>query len=339
MTVRVGVVGLGAMGRTHLLAYAGAEGAGFPCRVVAVCDRSTERLSGRVAASGNIDVGGADRLFDPATVFTTTDPEALFSREDVDLVSICTRTDTHVALAISALRKGKHVLLEKPVALTAPEIAPLAAAARESGRLCMPAMCMRYWPAWAWLLDAVSRGIYGRVKSAVFSRLASPPSWSRDFYGDPTRSGGALIDLHIHDADFVRALLGEPDAVVSTGTLDHVTTHYRFGAGGPSHVVAEGAWDHTPGFAFRMRYVVVMEGATADFEFGRDPELLLCRDGKAEAVPLPPEKGYDGEVRRAVDAIARGAYEGLPGMEDAFLTARLLDAERESLRTGSVVRL
>jgi predicted dehydrogenase len=107
MTVRVGVVGLGAMGRTHLLAYAGAEGAGFPCRVVAVCDRSTERLSGRVAASGNIDVGGADRLFDPAIVFTTTDPEALFSREDVDLVSICTRTDTHVALAIFRAAEGQ----------------------------------------------------------------------------------------------------------------------------------------------------------------------------------------------------------------------------------------
>ena len=339
MTVRVGVVGLGAMGRTHVLAYAGAAGAGYSCRLTAVCDRNPERLAGKTGAVGNIDVGGADRLFDPSTVFGTTDPEALFARDDVDLVSICTRTDTHVDLALAALRKGKHVVLEKPVALSADAIAPLVAAASASGRLCMPAMCMRFWPAWSWLLDAVSRKTWGRVKSAVFSRLASPPAWSRDFYADPSRSGGALIDLHIHDADFVRALLGEPESVVSTGGVDHVTTLYRFGASGPSHVVAEGGWNHTPGFAFRMRFVVVMEGATADFEFGRSPELLLCRDGKAEAVPLPPEKGYDGEIRHAISAISRGAFNVGPDMADALRTARLLDAERESLRTGSVVRL
>ena len=57
--------------------------------------------------------------------------------------------------------------------------------------------------------------------------------------------------------------------VVSTGSTDHVTTLYRYGSGGPAHVVAEGGWNHTPGFGFRMTFLVVFERATLDFERSR----------------------------------------------------------------------
>lgn len=339
MTVRVGIVGLGAMGRTHLMAYEAARASGSPCVLTAVCDRNQERLNGSIQSRGNIDVGNVERLFDPTSVFTTTDPDELLARRDVDLVSICTRTDTHVALATSALRHGKHVLVEKPIALSAAAIEPLVIAAKEASRLCMPAMCMRYWPAWVWLLEAVNQRRYGSVLSASFSRLASPPAWSETFYGDPALSGGALHDLHIHDTDFIRALLGDPLSVVSTGDVNHVTTLYRFAATGPRHVIAEGGWNHSPGFAFRMRYIVIMERATADFEFGRSPELLLCRDGQATAVDLPSWKGYDGEVRHAVEVVSRGGHRASVNMEDAWATAKVLEAERESAKTGRSVAL
>ena len=339
MTVRVGIIGLGAMGRTHLLAYEAARATGSPCVITAVCDRSPERLAGRVSASGNIDTGAREQIFDPNTVFATDNSSDLLRRTDVDLVSICTRTDTHVALAMEALRQGKHVLVEKPIGLTAASVAPLVPGAAAARRLCMPAMCMRFWPAWTWLLEAVQQSRYGRVVSATFSRLASPPAWSQAFYSNHALSGGALFDLHIHDADFVRALLGDPTSVVSTGDLDHVTTLYRYGASGPKHVVAEGGWNHTSGFAFRMRFVVVMEHATADFEFGRTPELLLCAQGRSEPVEIPLGKGYDGEVRHAVEVVAAGGHRASINMEDSWGTARLLDAEYESLKTGTAVNL
>ena len=101
-------------------------------------------------------------------------------------------------------------------------------------------------------------GNFGAVRSASFQRLTSRPVWSPEFYGDYGRSGGALIDLHIHDTDFVRWCFGEPDSVDTAGGLDHMTTLYRYPSG-PSHVVAEGGWDPTPGFEFRMRFVVVFE--------------------------------------------------------------------------------
>ena len=169
-----------------------------------------------------------------------------------------------------------------------------------------------------------------RRRSAVFQRLASPPSWSADFYANSERTGGALVDLHIHDADFIRWCFGEPTEALSSGTLDHLTTLYRF-ADGPAHVVAEGGWDHTPGFAFKMRYVVVFEEATADFDLGRDPVLLLSRGGEASPVKLPDGDGYVGEVEHLLGVIRAGAGELRCTIPEAADLARLLERERAGL--------
>lgn len=345
--VRVGVIGLGFMGRTHVAAYQSAARDGLPCVLAAVADRSAERLHPAAGAGGNFATGAGEALWDSASVRAHADPMALIADPGVDLVSICTHTDSHVPLAMAALAAGKHVLVEKPVALASGEVRLLARAARGSGRLCMPAMCMRFWPGWRWLRDRVADGSFGAVRSATFQRLGSPPDWATDFYADAARTGGPLVDLHIHDTDFVRYCFGPPASVVSTGTLHHVTTLYRYAAGaGPAHVVAEGGQDHAPGFGFKMRYVVAFERATADFDLARGAAgspgpLLLCKDGRAEPVPLPPGAGYDHQVRHLVGAIAAGAAPTAldATLDDAVAVARTLEAERQSLSTGLPVAL
>ena len=330
-TIGVGVVGLGFMGRTHLAAWNAAARAGLPCRVVAVADGERARLDGRAQATGNLATGASEALFDPGQLFTTADARELLARPDVQAVSLCTPTDTHVELALAALAAGKHVLVEKPVALRSADVARLAQAARAAQTLCMPAHCMRFWPGWDWLQSRVVDGSLGRVKSAVFQRLGTRPKWS-SFYADDARSGGALVDLHIHDADFVRWLFGDPAEVVSTGSLEHVTTLYRY-PHGPEHVVAEGAWNHEAGFQFRMRYVVVFEHATADFDLGRTPQLLLVRDGKAQAVELVPASAYELQVQHFLGAIVEGRRDLRATIDDALGVAQLLEAERASLDT------
>lgn len=330
-TIGVAAIGLGFMGRTHVRAYQDAAAAGWPCRLAAVCDGAPERLSGDDVSEGNIEAsGGPSKLFDPADVFTTGDPAELFARDDVHAVSICTPTDTHVDLAIAALEAGKHVLVEKPVAVASADVERLAAAAEASGRTCMPAFCMRFWPGWDWLKAAVEAGTYGAVRTATFQRLANPPGWSQAFYGDDARTGGALVDLHIHDADFVRWCFGDPEGVDAAGTRAHVTALYRY-AGGPAHVVAEGGWDHAPGFPFTMRYVVNFERATADFLFGRDEPLRLHVDGETRAVDVGDGAGYDGEIRHFVDLVAGRTDEPRATLADAVAVARLLEREAASL--------
>jgi len=337
--VGVGVVGLGFMGATHIRAVHRAAAESLPCRLAAVCDSSRERLGGHVLAAGNLATGAGERLFDPRNLATYTDYDVMLRDGRVHLVIICTHTDTHVDFARHALDAGKHVLVEKPVALTAERVRELADAsrgARPRALLCMPAMCMRYWPAWTWLKARIDSREFGRVVSASFQRLGSGPSWGADFYRDHARSGGALVDLHIHDADFIAWCFGVPREVTSTGTLDHVTTLYRF-ENGPGHVMAEGGWDQFPGFPFRMRYIVTFENATADWDLTRTPPLLLCRAGRAEAVEMPAWLGYDGEVRALVLAIASEAKVAPTTVDDALVTAHILDAERQSLETGAPV--
>ena len=326
--IRVGVVGLGFMGRVHASAYAACEG----CELVAIADPLAGALFAEDATAGNLQAaqGSLSQVF--AGVEQHATHEGMLAAGGLDLVSVCTPTDTHVAVAQACLRAGAHVLVEKPVALDAGSIERLAATADECQRLCAPAMCMRYWPAWAWVREAVRDERFGPVRHARFERLGSAPSWSAGFYADEARSGGALFDLHVHDADFVVHAFGRPKAVTSRGDRSHVTTAYDFGPGVPV-VTAEGGW--LPGLPFRMRYTVEFAGAVGDFALGREPELVIYRPGQDPASPkLAPGDGYTGEVRAMVEAVRTGESAGVPTLEEAAFVTRVLDAELASAESG-----
>lgn len=326
----IGILGLGFMGRTHINAWAEAARLGQPNSLVAVCDADQQRLTGSTEAAGNMGPGTeGGQLFDPEAVSTYSDPAEFFADPQVEIVSICTHTNSHVELACAALEAGCHVLVEKPVALIPAEVQRLADACEASERVCMPAMCLRFWPGWAWLRERIADGAFGPVRSAVFRRVSAQPDWSAGFYRSPEQSGGALFDLHVHDADFVRWCFGPPDGVTSTGTVDHLTTLYRF-AKGPDHVTAEGGWDHTVGFGFSMGYTVIFEQATAVFLSGAEPELTLIRGGESEEVELPGHDGYTGETVHLLEAL-NGNRAPVPTLEEAVALTTMIQAERASL--------
>lgn len=333
--IGVGVIGLGFMGRTHLGAYRAAHAAGFANEIVAVCDSSAERRAGRgdeQGVRGNLRTGAnAERLFDPAATRAYEHADDLFADPRVELVSICTHTSTHVDLALLALAAGKHVLVEKPVALTSASASQLADAARRASTLCMPAMCMRFWPGWDFLHDRIAAGTFGAPKSATFCRIGARPSWS-PFYSDATQCGGPLFDLHVHDADFVRWCFGEPQSVTACGTFEHFTASYRFD-GGPLHATAEAGWDPAPGFPFRMRATVMLEEATVDFDLARDTPLLVARAGRVDAIELAQTNGYDGEVRHLLATIAAGRGELIATIDEAVGLTRMLEREHACLST------
>ncbi len=344
--IGVGVVGLGVMGAQHIESYRVAQLTGAANQLVAVCDADAQRRAGIRPVDGEHAVSGdaTERFFDPGLVQAYESPTELFADDAVELVSVCTYTDSHVPLALEALAAGKHVLLEKPVALTPEEVQVLVdAAAAVPGQLCMPAMCMRFWPGWRWLAEVVQDGSLGAVRRASFRRLSAAPHWGQDFYEDPTRSGGALVDLHVHDADFVRWCFGVPSAVETTGSLAQIKTRYLF-ADGRADVMAEGFWDRDPSTAFFMGYRVEFEVATADFAFGREPALRVERRGEpVEPVALADGNGYDGEIShvlRAIHALKAGTTVPLDArLEEAIGLQAMLAAERLSLESGAVVAL
>jgi predicted dehydrogenase len=335
--IRVAVVGLGFMGRTHLAAYRAAERAGEPVRLVAVADSALarpgldlpEHLRDPNRPGPAPDLAGLERF---------PDAQTLLARAAPDLVSVCTPTDTHVPMALLAMDRGAHVVLEKPVALDPDHIPPLIDASRRLDRVVMPAMCMRFWPGWDWLKARIDDRRFGSLRSLSLSRLGSEPTWSRDFYGDHRRSGGAMIDLHIHDADFVMHCLGTPSSVLSTGRPNHITTVYTFEGRAGLHVTAEGGWLTAQGFPFRMRFLAEFDEAVADFDLARPDPLHLTHQGRTEPVPVGTANAYEAQVAHAVRCVSawnRGVRDTpRPSLEQAEAVTRLLKAERASLESG-----
>ena len=338
--VKVAVVGLGFMGLTHLKAHAQNPAA----RIVAVCDSVRLPINGVLAGiAGNLADGNALHL-DPAVKAYRSLDEALADPE-VELVDLCVPTPQHVPQAVAALRAGKHVLCEKPLARTAAQAREIVAAAQVAKGFFMPAMCLRFWPEWVWLKQAVERKALGQVLAARFRRVSEAPGWSRGSYFNGEQSGGALLDLHLHDVDFIQHLFGRPQSVFASGlsrfsgAIDHVVTHYRV-AGGAT-VSAEGSWLMTAGHGFNMAYTVNFERATVDYDSGRGTEALkVFEEGQApRVVACAGPDGYVGELRYMVERILAGSPPTVVTAQDGLSAVEICEAEEQSIKTGQVVAL
>lgn len=327
MTVlRCAVVGMGFMGSTHAAAYVAAGRRGLPCELIAVVDRNESRWRG--TASGNIE-NDAEPLPDNVRGYAGLDE--LIEGDAVDLVSVCTPTDTHAEIVERLLRAGKHALCEKPVTLSSAAAHALAAVEKETGRVCVPAMCVRYWPGYEPLIGAVRSGEFGALKSLSLSRKGAAPSWS-PAYADAARSGDALFDLHVHDADLVHYLLGKPAGVHAYGDTRRVSAAYRYNrAGGPPSVLLEGWWSEHAAFPFRMGYSAEFEHAAIEFDTRLDPALTVARGDDVSHPDLEPTTGWARLIEATVTALAAGSREGLPTLQEAAEVIETLERERDLL--------
>ena len=337
--VNVAVVGLGFMGVTHLRAYL----ANPKARVVAVCDAMRVPVNGVLAGvSGNITKSDDIHLGFDVKVYRTC--EELFADADVELVDLCTPTPLHATQVIGALNAGKHVMCEKPLARTSAEAREILAVAAKSPGILMPAMCMRFWPGWSWLKQAVTEETYGKVLAARFRRDSAMPAWSQQgTYSGSQDLGGALFDLHIHDTDFVNHLFGKPAGVFSSGVLadsgaiNHVVTQYNY-PNGPN-VYAEGSWLLNQGF--NMSYTLLCQQATIDFDLARgDKALIISETGKEpRVVDTDKGNGYSKEIEYIIECVARRQTPTIVTALDGMSALEICEAEEVSIRSATPVKL
>ncbi len=337
----VGVIGLGFMGLTHIRAYQQIPQA----RVVAICDAVRLPSDGNLSSiAGNIST--TDNIqFDMSVVKGYRDYHELLANPEVQLVDICLPTPLHAQVSIAALKAGKHVICEKPLARDLATCKTIVDAARQARGFFMPAMCLRFWPEWVWVRHAIAANRYGRVLAAHFRRLSGPPGWSQSTYLKGDESGGALLDMHIHDADFVQFCFGRPKRVFSTGlsllsgAIDHVVTQYEVSGG--SCVSAEGSWLMSPGFGFNMSYTVLFERATVDYDSGRGAEVLkLFVSGEdPRVIRCEGGDGYVGELRHMIESVQSSKAPSIVTVEDGMSAVEICEAEERSIKTGRPVAL
>ncbi len=334
--VNVGVVGLGFMGVPHIKTYLRLKAA----RIVAVCDSVRVPVNGVLpGVTGNITGSGAIDLGRNLKVYRALDD--LLADPEVELVDLCVPTALHPEQAVAALRAGKHVLCEKPLALNSGLARKMVQAALSASGFFMPAMCMRFWPGWAELKQVVKERPYGKVQVASFRRLSPPPGWSIATYTNAKLSGGALLDLHIHDTDFVQFLFGRPKSVFSSGVvgkgdaIDHVVTQYNYDDGPAVH--AEGTWLLNGNF--NMSYLVLCERATLDYSLARGADALIVTETgkKPRVVKCAGSDGYTGELQHMLEAIQTGKAPKVVTARDGLSAVEICEAEARSVRSGKVV--
>ena len=331
--VGIGIVGVGFMGMIHYLAAAKLAGG----KVVALCSRDPKKLSGDwTGIRGNFGPKGTH--VDLSHLNRHADVAGLLADPAVDLVDLCVPNDEHAKLAIRALEAGKHVLVEKPIALSTADADAMLAAARASGKLLMVAHVLPFFPEFAFAAEAVKSGRYGAIKAAHFTRVISKPDWSTGI-ADLERSGGPVIDLHIHDNHYIGLVCGPPKGVRSIGVVDggsvvHLTTQYLYGEGGPAVSAISGALSQA-GRPFAHGFEIYLDGATLAFESGRLSVILP--DGTTEIPAIgsgDPIDAFAAELAVAVEGVATGQEPPSLAGDLARRALVICRAEIESVLTG-----
>jgi len=338
MALRIGIVGIGFMGRMHFGKYQGIPGA----KVAAICDIDPKKRAGDWSSIGG-NIGGAGKRTDLRGIRVYSDARRMFADPGLDVVDITLPTFLHARYAVMALKAGKHVICEKPIAINSREAARMVKAARKSGRKLFVAQCIRFWPHYAVAQEIVKSGKYGKVVSAVFRRLSSTPTWSwKNWLQDPGKSGVAALDLHIHDTDFVLYCFGKPRTVSShyaglgKRRPDHIVTSFGYGPG--KMVLAEGAWEYAAGYPFSMSFTIAMERATLDCPPTLQMKLHLKKGGTKD-VKVPAGDGWGHELAHFIGCLRKKRASKVVTPEGAMESVKLVEAEVKSALTGKPVRV
>jgi len=206
--INLGIAGMGYIGQVHLEAARKVQGA----RVLAVATLDPEKIRNTFPE-----------------LRTYPNYADLFCDDRLDAVVICLPTNLHEKAMLMAAERGYHILCEKPMGLDAASAQRMLEAAQVHGRIFMVAHVVRFWPQYARIKELIDAGEIGSIRSVSACRLSKYPPWS-DWFRDPARSGGGLLDLQIHDVDFIHWILGHPQSVYTVGiqspagSWDHVHT-------------------------------------------------------------------------------------------------------------------
>ncbi|MGI8989180.1 MAG: Gfo/Idh/MocA family protein [Bryobacteraceae bacterium] len=319
--MRIAVLGLGFMGSTHLKALKNVPEA----ELVAVVSGDETKLSGDLRAiQGNLGGPGERMDFSAVRKYKTV-PEALRDPE-IEAVDICLPTDQHASVAIDALRAGKHVLVEKPMALEGIIADEMLAEAKKSNRVLMTGQVLRFIGSYRGAAEILRSRRLGEVRSAFFRRRCAAPAWS-NWLADPRKSGGGVFDLLIHDIDYCIHIFGKPESASATGYvdldrgIDWILANFHYQNAGP--VIVTGGWHHPKAYPFSMEFTVVSDGGTLEFSSAGRPLTLYKAEGTEETVVVNDKDPFESELAYFVDCAARNRQPDLCPPEESSQAVRL----------------
>lgn len=318
--VRIGIVGFGGIAQAHLLGW---QASNLPVEIH-IHDTAPDRRA-RAAAVGTVH----------------DDLEDLLAA--VDLVDICTPSDSHSQLVKRAVQAGRNVICEKPLALRTEDAIEVVRLARDAGVGLYVGHVVRFFGAYVAAHDAVERGKIGRPAILHFRRAGGQPR-SRDWMADEARSGGVVADLMIHDLDQARWMAGEvvrvfaQSAKPGRGGIDtHAYAILTHESGAISHVTA--SWGLAGGF--ETSFEIAGSEGIVEYDSRQHPALVADRPELLSDVRSSPP-GADSPFAAELRELALSAATGGPSRvsaTDAVAAVALVDAVRKSLAGASPVEV
>ena len=324
-TPRVAVVGCGYWGR-NLVRNFHALGA-----LRSLCDASTAVATEQA------------KLYDvPARSL-----DDILASPDIDALVVATPAERHAGLVLAAIEAGKHVFVEKPLALELADAHRILERAEARGRIVMVGHLLRYHPAFIELNDLVARGRLGRIQYVLANRLN---------LGRFRREEDVFWSFAPHDISMILALVGEnPERVTAVGhcylhsrIADVTTTHLHFSSGVNAHVFV--SWLHP---CKEQKLIVVGDGGMAVFDDSAPwadklviyPHRVTWTNGlpeparaECQAVPLPAAEPLRLECTHFLECL-RDGRRPRTDVREGIGVLRVLDAARRSMRQGEAVDL
>jgi predicted dehydrogenase len=330
--VKIGIAGMGYAGRIHY------EAARMVPGVQVVAAASTQNASIR-------------ELFPELEI--TSSWQELLRDSRLDAVIICVPTFLHESLVIEAAAHGRHILCEKPMALNPSSALRMLKAVQDAGVVFTVAQVLRFWPQYARIRQLIKEGILGQIRSASAYRLAKQPEWSA-WFSDPGKSGGCLLDMQVHDLDFIFWTLGRPLQIQSfgikstPGSWDHVHTILTYANGAiasiESSYLMPRSWPLTAGIrvvgsAASIEYAFRSGGDIAGRSESNGQAILYGLNGGMQELAVDREDMFVAQLRHFAECIENRMTPMICPREESREVMTLLGASRQSADTGKPVHL
>ncbi|MBR2021652.1 MAG: Gfo/Idh/MocA family oxidoreductase [Clostridia bacterium] len=331
------IIGFGGLGKVHFKNVEAITKAAGDVKLVALCDVEKDAFEKFTATN----ISDTNETLDLSAYKLYNDAEELFENERLDFVITALPTYLHEKIAVMALNRKIHVFSEKPMAINLEQAQNMIDKAKENNVKLMIGQCLRFNPAYIALKKMIDEKIYGEVIRAEFSRLSQTPDWSwQNWMLDEERSGSAILDLHVHDVDFINWAFGKPHSVTSLSTgkkVSHesVMTLYNYGDG--KLITAKADWGFPSCYPFTVSFSVRFEKAAIEYK-GR--KLMLYPEGSAASeIKLDDSNGYVNEVVEFISCIREDRVSQINPPEASMSSIAIAFAEKESADTNKTVTL
>ena len=332
--VTVAILGAGFMGGAHASNYKAMDSR---VRVKSVCARRTDT---------------AAKLAETVGAVATTDLDSVLADPEIDAIDICTPTGFHREAAERALAAGKHVFIEKPIALSARDASAIVDFGGRSGKVVMVGLVLRFWPEYVELQRRLAGGELGRPLTVSAFRLSPPAGWN-DWMRDKDQSGGTAVDMLVHDFDQMNWLLGTPRSVYAREPVPgHVQAVVEYADSTTGF--AEGSMAMPESYPFSSNIRVLAEGGLAEYAFGASPAedggnigasdtarglRLYPTGGEPETVPVDSADPWGPEIAYFVECIEQGRNPDQGTGEQALQALLVSLAANRSILSGRLERI